>query len=516
MAGLPRDPVSPCFEGWWMAEDHVLAWDVGTSGVKVVVTDGAGAIMAGEYEAYAPTYGPEGVVEHDLEDILAALRRATRAVLARTSIAPGSVAGVGATGQMFNLVAMDGAGVPLLPMISWLDLRAIPEARALTARMSHEEQFERLGSVVTAKDIIPKILWLRDRRPDIWKNTAKLLDCKDAVLMSLTGEAATDRSTASSYRLLDAAGTAWDRDACLELGIPIERLPETGEAARVTGRLSAAAASQLGLVAGTPVIAGTGDVASTQVGAGATRPGDTQLSLGTALYLGISLAGRASDPARRLGLLGHMPAGEWILWLEIATGGASLNWFLEATRESTAASGPAEHAEIDRLVAAAEPDMGELLFGPWLSGERFLFDDDARAAFVGLDLHHRRGHLLRAVMEGVACETRWAFDYAAAFGQPMGEIRAVGGGSLGDAWVRILADMLDRELVTVENPQDAGARGAAACVLVALGRQPDLDFVREQVTLGRRYAPDPARRDRADELYSRFKEVYAALRPDPA
>jgi xylulokinase len=496
-----------------MAEDHVLAWDVGTSGVKVVVTDDAGAILAGEYEAYSPTYGARGVVEHDLEDILAALRRATRAVLARTSIAPASVAGVGATGQMFNLVAMDGAGMPLLPMISWLDLRAIPEARALAARMNHDEQFQRLGSVVTAKDVIPKILWLRDRRPDIWKKTATLLDCKDAVLMSMTGAAVTDRSTASSYRLLDMTGSAWDRDACLGLGIPIERLPETGEAARVTGRLSAAAARELGLMAGTPVTAGTGDVASTQVGAGATSPGDTQLSLGTALYLGISLAGRAADPARRLGLLGHMKAGEWILWLEIATGGASLNWFLEATRGSTVASGPEEHAEIERLVAAAEPDMGELLFAPWLSGERFLFDDDARAAFVGLDLHHRRGHLLRAVMEGVACETRWAFDYAAAFGQPIGEIRAVGGGSLGEAWVRILADMLDRELVTVEHPQDAGARGAAVCALVALGIRPDLDFVHEQVTLGRRFQPDQARRDRADELYGRFRDLYTALRP---
>jgi len=498
-----------------MAKDHVLAWDVGTSGVKVVVTDAAGAILGGDYEAYAPTYRPEGGVEQDLEEILSALRRATRAVLERTSIAPASVAGVGATGQMFNLVAMDRAARPLFPMISWLDLRAVPEARALAERMDYDEQFRRLGSVVTAKDVIPKILWLRDRRPDVWKKTAKLLDCKDAVLMSLTGEAVTDRSTASSYRLLDTAGTAWDRDACLELGIPIERLPETGEAARVTGRLSAAAARELGLVAGTPVIAGTGDVASTQVGAGAIRPGDTQLSLGTALYLGISLAGRASDPARRLGLLGHMQAGEWILWLEIATGGASLNWFLEATRGPAAASGPAEHAEVDRLVAAAESDMGELLFAPWLSGERFLFDDDARAAFVGLDLHHRRGHLLRAVMEGVACETRWAFDYASAFGEPIGEIRAVGGGSLGEAWVKILAYMLDRELVTVEAPQDAGARGAASCVLVALGMRPDLDFVREQVTLGRRFRPDPARRSRADALYARFKEVYAALRPAP-
>ena len=496
-----------------MTEDHVLAWDVGTSGVKVVVTDSAGAIIAREYEAYTPTYLPDGGVEQDFEEILSALRRATRAVLERTAIAPASVAGVGATGQMFNLVAMDRAATPLLPMISWLDLRAAPQARALATRMDFDEQFRRLGSVVTAKDIIPKILWLRETRPDVWKKTAKILDCKDAVLMSLTGEAVTDRSTASSYRLLDATGTAWNRDACAELGIPIPRLPDVGEAARVAGSLTEQAARQLGLVPGTPVIVGTGDVASTQVGAGAMLPGDTHLSVGTAHYLGVSLAERLSDPARRLGPLAHMKAGEWILWLEIATGGAALNWFLDVTSGSSAPSRAAQYAEIDRLVAAAEPDMGGLLFAPWLSGERFLFDDDVRAAFVGLDLHHRRGHLLRAVMEGVACEVRWAFDYARGFGQAIGEIRAVGGGSLGDVWLQVLADMLDRDLVTVEDPQDAGARGAAACVLVALGIRPDLGFVREQVTLGRTFRPDAGRRSRADVLYAGFKELYTALRP---
>ncbi len=496
-----------------MSPDRVLAWDVGTSGAKVALTDLDARVVASEYAAYAPSYLPDGGVEHDLREILEALRRATRRLLARTGAPSGSIAGIGVTGQMFNLVAVDRTGEPLLPMLSWLDLRAVPQTRALESWMDREEQFRRLGSVVTAKDVIPKILWLQQERPAAWSLTSKLLDCKDAVALHLTGEATTDRSTASSFRLLDRGTAGWDQDACAALGIPSALLPEVGEASRIGGSLSRSAARELGLLAGLPVAVGTGDVGATQVGAGAIRPGAAHLSVGTAIYLGITVPDPLADPARRLGPIGHMVRDQWILWLEIATGGAALTWLVRAVADATKAGRSISHATIEQLVAAAEPDMAGLLFAPWLSGERVLFDDDVRGAFVGLGLHHRLGHLLRAVVEGVASEVRWAFDYALAFGHPIGEIRAVGGGTLGDVWLQTLADMLGRPLVTVSNPQDAGARGAAACVLVALGERPDFSFVSEVVTLGRTVAPRPDRRARMDELYSRFQGLYKALRP---
>ena len=158
--------------------------------------------------------------------------------------------------------------------------------------------------------------------------------------------------------------------------------------------------------------------------------------------------------------------------------------------------------------------MDELVFAPWLSGERVpVFDDRVRGAFVGLSLRHGRGHLLRALMEGVAFQMRWALEYGAAFGTPIGEVRGVGGGFIGTTWTQIIADVLDRPVASIRQPQDAAALGAAACALVGIGAQPDLRFVRDIVAVERTYVPDASRRQRLDAGFDRFRRLYDALAP---
>ncbi len=181
---------------------------------------------------------------------------------------------------------------------------------------------------------------------------------------------------------------------------------------------------------------------------------------------------------------------------------------------SSASSGSSapSHDAIGQLVAEATGDVP--LFAPWFSGERVpVFDDSARAAFVGLALHHGLGHLLRSVMEGVAYQLRWAFDYALAYGAPVVEIRCVGGGTMSDAWLQIIADVLERPILAVRDPQDAGARGAAACVRIGLGHEPDLGFARREAALDRTYEPSDAAKDRHDRGYDRFRELYDRLGP---
>ena len=159
-------------------------------------------------------------------------------------------------------------------------------------------------------------------------------------------------------------------------------------------------------------------------------------------------------------------------------------------------------------------DEGSLLFAPWLSGERVpVFDDLAKAAFVGLDLSHDKGHLLRALMEGVAYQMRWALEYAAAFGEPIGSLRAVGGGGIGSAWTQIIADVLERPLGCVRDPQDAAARGAAACALVGIGVEPDLSFARRVAEVERQVQPVPARAERHRRQYADYQALYEALAP---
>jgi xylulokinase len=493
--------------------ERILAFDVGTSGVKAVVTDASGYILQSASRGYGLTTGEGGEVDQDLDEILAASQSATRELIDGLSGGPGAIAAVSITAQMFNLVAVDRSGRALLPMLSWLDQRAEPEARSLSARMPGDEQYARLGAVVSGKDILPKILWLRDRRPEVYRATAKLLDCKEAVVMSLTGRATIDHAGASAYRLFDQQARQWDRAVCRELGIAEELLPEVMPATAIAGEITDAMARQTGLLAGTPVVVGAGDVPASQIGAGAVGIGDAHISLGTAVYFGVTLGQPTPDPERRLGVLAHMDPNAWILWLEIATGGGALAW-LERTIGAFGGREPIDHDDVDRLVARCADEMEGLLFAPWLSGERVpVFDDRARAAFVGIGLNHGRAHLLRAVMEGVAFQMRWALEYGLAFGQPLTELRAVGGGTIGEIWIQIIADVLDRPIRVIRQPQDAAAVGAAACALVALDLQPNFDFARELAIVEREYVPDPRHRAEYAARYGQFRSLYDALFP---
>jgi xylulokinase len=493
-----------------MSERYVVAFDVGTSGVKAVLADLGCRVVASRYEPYGLRATDGGRVEQDIEEIYGRLGAACRALLERPGVTPGQVEAVSVTAQMFNVVPVAADGRPLAPMLSWLDTRAAPQAAALAEAMGPGEQFRRLGATITAKDILPRILWLREHAPEVWAGTAKLLDCKEAVVALLCGALVTDHAGASAYRLADLEAGGWDAGACEAAGVPPQLLPEVAAATDLAGHLTAEAAAATGLLAGTPVVVGAGDVPASQVGAGATGHGDAHVSLGTAVYFGITLDRPATDPGRQLGVLGHMDPKRYILWLEIATGGGALAWLLRLLGQST----PLDYAEVDRLVTERLDDQGWLLFAPWLSGERVpVFDDRAKAAFVGLDLSHDRGHLLRALMEGVAYQMRWALEYAAAFGEPIGSLRAVGGGGIGSAWTQIIADVLERPLGCVRDPQDAAARGAAACALVGIGAEPDLGFARDAAEVERTVQPVAGRRERHRRQYADYQALYQALAP---
>lgn len=492
-----------------MRPSTVIAYDVGTSGVKAVVLDGAGRVLASHVEGYGLRMPRPGWVEQDLDDISASLGKASRAVMSAPGVDPGSVVAAAVTGQMFSTVPVDGAGRALRPMISWLDQRSHAEAAAIAMRAGGDQGYARFDAVLSGKDIVPKIAWLRAHEPD--QRTAWYLDCKEAVVARLTGAIAIDPCGASAYRLTGRSSSTWDGDACAAAGIPLERLPPIHPATEIAGRLTGEAADATGLARGTPVIVGAGDVPAGQIGAGAHGDGDAHLSLGTAAYLGITARDHLVDPGGRLGPLRHVVPEHWILWLETATGGGALAWLRRAL-DASGGNGASDHAGLDRLVAAAADEMEELLFAPWLTGERVpLFDDSARAAFVGLAIHHGPGHLARAVMEGVACQIATALDYGLAYGVADGAIRAVGGGGIGAVWTEIIADTLGRPLDVVAEPQDAAARGVAACGLVATGMAADLASA-VPVTVVRTVSPDPGRSRAARERLARFRELHAGLR----
>lgn len=486
----------------------VVAYDVGTSGVKAVVLDDRARVLASHVETLEIQTPRPGWVEQDVDALCAALGRASRNVMTAREVDPAAITVATVTAQMFSVVPVDGDGRAVRPMLSWLDQRSHAAAAEITGRAGADDGYAIFDAVLSGKDIVPKIAWLRTHEPD--SGTAWYLDCKEAIVARLTGAVAIDPCGASAYRLIGHASGDWDAAACALAGIPPERLPPILPATAIAGRLTREAAEATGLPIGTPVIVGTGDVAASQIGAGAHGPGDAHLSLGTAAYLGITTRTHVADPRRRLGPLRHALPDRWILWLETATGGGALSW-LRRTLEAASPGSRLDHTRLDRLVDEAADGMEDLLFAPWLTGERVpLFDDAIRGAFVGLALHHGPGHLARAVMEGVACQIATAFDYGLGYGVAPDRVRAVGGGGMGAMWTGIVADTLGRPLEIVAEPQDAAGRGVAACGFLAMGLASDVGAA-VPTSVVRTVVPDPARSEVARARLARFRALHPAL-----
>lgn len=488
----------------------VLGHDVGTSGDKAVLCDLGGRTVAASYRPYPLERPRSGWAEQDPERLLAAVLETSRELVAGAGLSRGDLLAIGLSGQMLNTVAVDAAGEPLTPLLSWLDARATAQADGIGVRLSFDQQFERYGSVLTAKDIVPRILWLRDEAPNVWSRTAALLDCKDYLNARLIGRVATDHAGASAYFLYDLEERRWNEDAARDLGIPPERLPPVLDATTTLAGLGREAARAVGVPTGTPVVVCAGDVPAGQVGAGAARHGEAHLSLGTASYFGISLDRPLRDPGRRLGVLCHMDPQRWLLWAEMETGGGALNWWREVLGR-TAGTERASPEEIDRLAAEVSPDDVDLLFAPWLSGERVpLWDHHARGAFAGLGLHHGPGHLTRAVIEGIAYQLRSVLEYAEAFGVRIEALRVIGGAGLGTVLPQVVADVLARPLALVADPQSAGARGAALCALAASGAG-ELDDLAAATPLAGVVEPDSFRGELYAPRYEAFRMLHEGL-----
>jgi xylulokinase len=425
---------------------------------------------------------------------------------------------VGISAQMFNLLPVDEACRPITPLLSWLDTRSIKQADRIWDGDTARILFDNTGNIPTAKDIIPKVLWLKEEHPELWDKTYKLLDCKEYILYRLIGKIVTDWHGASVYFLFDPQKKAWSSEACHRLGIPMDKLPEAHPCTEVIGEVTSEAAKQTGLAAGTPVVACAGDVAVAQTGSGANAAGKAHLCVGTATWLGVSCATFINDPQRPLWGLNHIDPGKWIIAGEMETGGGALMWFRDVFCQDeirqAKVEGVSAYELLSRMADQVEPGSDRLLFGPWLSGERApVLDHYARGAFVGLSMGHTKSHLIRAVMEGVGYHIRWICQSMEGLGLPIGQINAIGGGSTSPTWTQIISDIVGRDLCIVANPLEAGAVGAALTVAVGMGIYPTVESLDALIGIGKVVKPRGDFARRYQGLYDEYRQLYKGLAP---
>ena len=484
-----------------------LGIDISTTGAKALVIDSEGEVIASATTPLSlstprPLWSEQDPVEW-WQAVVASIREA---LALAGDAAPVSAAGL--TGQMHGLVLLDESGEVLRPAILWNDQRCGAECDEIRARVGRQRLIQITGNEALTGFTAPKIVWVQKHEPKVWARAHHILLPKDYIRYKLTGSFAMDKADGSGTMLFDLKKRDWSEEILAALDIPADYLPETFEGPQTTGEVSIEAAEATGLARGIPVVAGGGDQAAQAVGVGAVRPGIVALTLGTSGVVFAATESPLIEPEGRLHAFCHALPGRWHFMGVMLSAAGSLQWH----RNSLAPQASFEELLDEASIVPAGSDG--LLFLPYLTGERTPYPDPlARGAWVGLTARHRRGHLTRAVLEGVAFGLKDSFALIQNAGlENIEQVRASGGGAKSSLWRQIMADVLGTELVTV-NTTEGAAYGAALLAGAGNGAWPDVESACvATIKVTGRTNPDPQRESIYREMYGQYRALYPALK----
>jgi xylulokinase len=451
-----------------------LGIDVGTSGTKTLAINGRGNIL-GQAMATYPCYHPKPLwSEQDPEDWWDATVKTVRAVVKKAKLKPADVRAIGLSGQMHGSVFLDKENRVVRRALLWNDQRTATECDEIESRAGGRERLiEMVANPALTGFTAPKIMWLRNREPKNFAKTVKVLLPKDDIRRRLTGEFATEVSDASGMLLLDVVNRRWSTELLEKLKLDVSLLAKCYESEEVTGRLTATAAKTLGLSTDCLVVGGAGDCAAGAVGNGIVRSGLLSTSIGTSGVVFVHSETPQVDPQGRLHTFCHAVRGKWHMMGVTLAAGGSLQWFRHALCETVAALGKRRKVDVYDVLteeAAVTPPGAEgLFFLPYLAGERTPHADPlARGAFIGLTLRHSRGHLVRAILEGVTYSLRDCLAIMEEQRVAVKQIRATGGGAKSSFWRQMQADVLGKTVVSMA-ADEGPAYGVALLAAVGAG-----------------------------------------------
>jgi xylulokinase len=449
---------------------YYLGIDIGTSGTKTLVINDKGKILAEATENY-PCYFPKPLwSEQDPEDWWKATVATVRQVVKKAKLKAADVKAIGLSGQMHGSVFLDKRGKVIRKALLWNDQRTAAECTEIEERAGGREALIKMvANPALTGFTAPKILWLRNHEPKHFEKTVKILLPKDDVRRRMTGEFATDVSDASGMLLLDVAKRNWSKELLSKLQLDESLFGKCYESEEITGKLTKEAAAAMGLSPDCVVVGGAGDCAANGIGTGVVTSGTLSTSIGTSGIMFVHSDEVQIDPAGRLHTFCHAVHGKWHMMGVSLTGGGALQWFTEKICDGLGKGKDQRYkqltAEAEKISAGSEG----LFFLPYLAGERTPHaDPHARGCFIGLTLKHGRGHLTRAVMEGVAYAMRDSLAIIRELNVPVKQIRASGGGSKNPLWRQIQADAFGQDVVTI-NAEQGPAYGVALLAAVGAG-----------------------------------------------
>jgi xylulokinase len=475
----------------------LLGVDVGTTATKAVVLDPHQGVVA-EIERQVDLHSPHpGWAEEDTEQWWANVCELARELASGTD-----VAAVGISGMVPCVILLDASGKVLRRSIQQNDARAVGEIEELRERLSGARILERTGSPITQQSVGPTFMWLARHEPQVWEQARTVLGSYDLVVSRLTGARGVEANWALESGLYDLETRAWAQDIVEAVGADVSLLPPVRRPDEVVGKVTGEAAAATGLDSGTPVVAGSADHVASAFAAGIVEEGDLLVKLGGAGD--ILLATEEPLVDERLYLDFHLAPGKYLPNGCMAASGSLIRWF-----QSHVAGGvPLD--ELDREAAEVSPGADGVVALPYFLGEKTPINDPgARGAFVGLHLGHQRGHLFRAVLEGIAFGFRHHVDVFVERGHPPRRVRVTNGGARSHVWAQITADVLGRPLEKLRTT-GGSAIGAAFAAGIGVGTFSDWREIERFVEVAE--VVEPHGHDAYQTPYRTYRALYPALR----
>ena len=483
---------------------YFIGIDLGTSAMKLILTDEKGAIHNSTAKDYPLIFPHPGWSEQDPREWWNACLTGLRDLL--KGFDPAAVAGIGIGGQMHGLVTLDAQDRVIRNAILWNDGRTEKETAWLNTEIGKEKLSALTANIAFAGFTAPKILWMRTNEPENFARVEKIMLPKDYLAYMLTGVHACDYSDASGMLLLDVAHKRWSKEMLEICGVKESQMPKLFESFAVIGTLKPDIAAELGLPASVKVVAGAGDNAAAAVGTGVVGEGGCNISLGTSGTIFISSKNFGVDPHNALHAFAHADGGFHLMGCMLSA--ASCNsWLCDKILNTS------DYAAEQVGITGEKLGRNPVFFLPYLMGERSPINDvNARGTFTGITMNTSRTDLVQAVLEGVAFAIRDSFEVARSLGLSIERSKICGGGARSPLWRKIMANVLGIPLEMVKTEQGPGY-GAAMLAMVGCGVFESVQAAADAlVEVSSITEPDPALTALYDAQYQKYKKIYPALR----
>lgn len=487
--------------------------DLGTGSCKSIVVDEKAAVLGFASAEYAGMQAHDRWQEQGPKELLKAAIDSARRAVAESGVRPEACAGLSIGGALHSLMALDSHGDPLTGVITWADGRAVEQTKALKGLPLAHQLYQETGCPVHGMYPLYKVMWIRDKRREVFDKTWRYVSAKEYVFASLTGEYLVDYSLAAGSAFLHTRSLRWN-PLCLEIaGIREEQFSTPCSPFTTHKGVKREFARAMGIPEHVPVVAGSSDAANSNLGAGAVHPWQATCMVGTSGAFRVFSPRPILDDKARSWCYA-VDRGRWLVGGAINNGGVALSWLRDCLSQAASHLAPGAGLSFEDVIAlagTAKPGAGGVICLPFLAGERSPnYNLNARALFFGMTLDHGVNHLARALIEGIAFRFRTLKEVLADVGVEVREIRASGGFTKSPLWLQVMADALDRDLV-IPVWGETSALGAALWALLSARGETALEKAGELVKVGDSCRPNPENAEIYNRIYPVFEGLYRSL-----